>query len=106
MYIVHRIQVLVCLIALGWGTTTGVLANPRDYPQFAQQQLDTAIPIAFITAEIVKQRLADGTPQLLVDVRKRASYDAAHLPGAVSMPLQELPTRMAEIPHDVPVVLY
>jgi rhodanese-related sulfurtransferase len=83
-----------------------VLADPHDYPQFAQQRLDAAIPIAFITAKTVKQRLADGTPQLLVDVRKRASYDAAHLPGAVSIPLQELPSRMADIPRDVPVVLY
>jgi rhodanese-related sulfurtransferase len=82
------------------------MANPQQYPQFAQQQVDNAIPIDFISAESVKQRLDAGTIQVLVDVRDQASYAQGHLPGAISMPLQALPQRMVEIPRDVPVVLY
>jgi rhodanese-related sulfurtransferase len=34
---------------------------------------------------------------LLVDVRPRENFDRAHLPGAVSVPLDELPSRVNEL---------
>ena len=98
--------ILVGFIVFGLVSTVGVLANPQDYPQFAQQKVDDAIPIGFASAETVKQRLDDGTRQLLVDVRTRSGYAKGHLPGAISIPLQEMPHRVAEIPRDIPVVLY
>ena len=97
---------VVCLMALGLGYTVPGLANPQNYPQFAQQQVDPALTIAFISVERVQQELKAGHPQLLVDVRSRAEYDAGHLPRAVSIPLEVLSVRMAEIPRDIPVVLY
>jgi hypothetical protein len=99
-------NLVVLLMVLGLGYTTGALANPQDYPQFAQQKIKDNIPIQFIQAEAVKKHLDDDTTQLLVDVRRRSSYDQAHLPGAVSIPLRELPHRAVEIPRDIPVVLY
>jgi hypothetical protein len=99
-------NVVVLLMVLGLGYTTGALANPQDYPQFAQQKIKDNIPIQFIQAEVVKKHLDDDTTQMLVDVRRRSSYDKAHLPGAVSIPLRELPQRAVEIPRDIPVVLY
>jgi len=81
-------------------------ANPQNYPQFAQQQVDPAIPITFVSAERVKQRLDAGQPQMLVDVRSAAEFPHGHLPGALSMPLEVLPVRITEIRRDIPVVLY
>ena len=43
---------------------------------------------------------------VVVDVRPGDEYDAGHLPGALSIPLDELPARLAEIPADVEVVAY
>lgn len=43
---------------------------------------------------------------LLVDVRTPEEFAGGHIPGAVNIPLQELETRLAEIPTDSPVVLY
>jgi DNA-binding transcriptional ArsR family regulator/rhodanese-related sulfurtransferase len=43
---------------------------------------------------------------LLVDVRPRREFDAGHLPGAVSIPLDELETRIDELPENVEVVAY
>ncbi|MDZ7379127.1 MAG: rhodanese-like domain-containing protein [candidate division KSB1 bacterium] len=83
-----------------------VCANPQRYPQFAQHQVDPAIPITFVSVEQVKQRLDAGRPQVLVDVRSWDEYAAGHLPTAVSIPLGVLPVRMAEIPRHIPVVLY
>jgi Rhodanese-like domain len=99
-------RLLALCIMLLLSTTTGALANPHDYGQFAQQQVDKDIPVTFMTPESVKQHLEAGSPQWLVDVRSRSSYDQVHLPGARSLPLSEFPQRFAEIPRDIPVVLY
>ena len=41
----------------------------------------------------------------LVDVRSAAEYAGAHAPGTVNIPLQELGSRLAEIPRTAPVVV-
>jgi phage shock protein E len=44
---------------------------------------------------------------LLVDVRTPGEFSAGHLPGAVSLPVQELEPRMAELGgKDRPIVVY
>jgi len=92
------------VLALGFVVPTR--ANPRNYPQFVQQQVDPAIHITFVSAERVKQRLDADQPQMLVDVRSAAEFPHGHLPGAVSIPLEVLPVRITEIRRDIPVVLY
>jgi hypothetical protein len=99
-------RTVVCLIALALVYVVPTLANPNNYPQFAQQQVDPAIPIFFIGVERVKAQLDAGSPPILVDVRSVAEYNTGHLPSAKSMPLEVLPRRLAEIPRDIPVVLY
>lgn len=50
-------------------------------------------------------RLAEGTVVLL-DVRPRAEYRAGHVRDAVSMPIDELPGSLDELPSGVEVVAY
>ena len=42
----------------------------------------------------------------LVDVRPASEYRAGHLPGARSIPLEELPARLADLPRSRPVIAY
>ena len=42
---------------------------------------------------------------LLVDVRSPAEFAVANAPGTVNIPLQELGSRLAEIPKTAPVVV-
>jgi rhodanese-related sulfurtransferase/DNA-binding transcriptional ArsR family regulator len=42
----------------------------------------------------------------VLDVRPADEYEAGHLPGAVSMPVEELERRLSEIPTGRPVVAY
>jgi len=42
----------------------------------------------------------------LVDVRVDHEWETGHLPGAVHIPLAELPARAEEIDKDRPVILY
>ena len=43
---------------------------------------------------------------VVLDVRPGDEYTAGHLPGALSIPLDELAARVSEIPADVEVVAY
>jgi rhodanese-related sulfurtransferase len=42
---------------------------------------------------------------MLIDVRSAAEFASANAPGTVNIPLQELGSRLAEIPKTSPVVL-
>lgn len=52
------------------------------------------------------QQLARTSRVTVLDVRPRAEYAAGHIPGAVSVPLDELPDRLAELPDDGQIVAY
>lgn len=58
-----------------------------------------------ITAEELVARL-DSQEVILLDVRPVIEYETAHLPGAVSMPWDEVAQRLDELPEDRIVVAY
>ena len=51
-------------------------------------------------------RLKAGEPLVIVDVRPAEEYRAGHIPGAVSIPLDELEQRLHELPRDGQIVAY
>jgi rhodanese-related sulfurtransferase/predicted transcriptional regulator len=51
------------------------------------------------------RRLAAGQV-IAVDVRPGEEYTTGHIPGALSIPLEQLADRLAELPDDIPVVAY
>lgn len=51
-------------------------------------------------------RRAQAGQVVVLDVRPTPEYIAGHIPGAVSIPLDELPDRLAELPADAEVVAY
>jgi rhodanese-related sulfurtransferase/DNA-binding transcriptional ArsR family regulator len=52
------------------------------------------------------QQLAKTMPVTVLDVRPVEEYAAGHIPGAVSIPLNELADRLAELPDDGQIVAY
>jgi DNA-binding transcriptional ArsR family regulator len=58
-----------------------------------------------IDAETVVAGIEDGSIVLL-DVRPRMEHLAGHLPGARSIPLEELAGRLEELPRDALIVTY
>nr|NIS61430.1 sulfurtransferase [Pseudomonadota bacterium] len=48
---------------------------------------------------------AEGSYTLL-DVREPEEYEEGHIPGAVLIPLSELPDRLSEIDSQKPVLAY
>jgi rhodanese-related sulfurtransferase/DNA-binding transcriptional ArsR family regulator len=43
---------------------------------------------------------------LLIDVRPALEYESGHLPGAVSLPVDELRKKLRDLPKDKPIVAY
>ncbi|MGC7099160.1 ArsR/SmtB family transcription factor [Amycolatopsis lurida] len=51
-------------------------------------------------------RRAEAGEVVVLDVRPEAEYAAGHIPGALSIPLDELTERIGELPPDLDVVAY
>ncbi|GEL18741.1 ArsR/SmtB family transcription factor [Pseudonocardia asaccharolytica] len=51
-------------------------------------------------------RRAQAGEAVVLDVRPVPEFAAGHIPGAVSIPLDELPDRLSELPADVEIVAY
>jgi rhodanese-related sulfurtransferase len=58
-----------------------------------------------VTREELLRRVRTGAVTV-VDVRPAEEYAAGHIPAAISIPLAELPDRLAELPADLEVVAY
>ncbi|WP_030268236.1 ArsR/SmtB family transcription factor [Streptomyces sp. NRRL B-24484] len=58
-----------------------------------------------LTREQLLERVRAGTATV-IDVRPAEEFAAGHIPGAVSVPLDELEARLAELPADTEVVAY
>lgn len=59
-----------------------------------------------VSADELAAMLADGRDLLVLDVRPAVEYAAGHIPGAVSIPTEELHERMRELPADAEIVAY
>jgi rhodanese-related sulfurtransferase/DNA-binding transcriptional ArsR family regulator len=94
----------------------GVLRVVRELQALARQRLaeveqitrtyfEAPSDLELVDVDELLQRLEEGAVTVL-DVRPRDEFAAGHIPGAVSMPIEELERRLAEIPRDRPVVAY
>ena len=61
-----------------------------------------------LTPAELQKRMEAGTPMALIDIREHGEYNAAHIPGASSVPrrlIESTLSRLVPTPH-IPVVLY
>jgi len=73
--------------------------------QAARSYLGDVAALEPVARDELFRRLADG--QILVlDVRPEAEYAAGHIPGAVSVPHDQLAARLAELPESADIVAY
>jgi rhodanese-related sulfurtransferase len=52
------------------------------------------------------RRLVAEEGAFLLDVRSTEEFGSGHVEGATNIPIQELDSRLAEVPEDKPVVVY
>ena len=80
-----------------------------DYEAFCgtvSEEAQQAAAGSTITPTELKQLMDDGAEFLLVDVREPAEWEIVRLPGAVLIPKGDLPSKLAELPQNKPVIAY
>jgi 3-mercaptopyruvate sulfurtransferase SseA len=93
------IGVLLLVIGFGW-----IIFNQRPSPEI------TSIPASVEQVERVSLEDAkaayDAGTAVFLDVRASSSYETSHIPTALSIPLNELPTRMGELDQGAWIIPY
>ena len=63
-------------------------------------------PNEYVAPATLRALAERGAPPTFVDVRDAEEYAAGHVPGALHIPLDDLPGRLGELPPGRPVVTY
>lgn len=78
-------------------------------PQFVQDlplRKDENTMVHEIVPRDLKTRLDQGEPIMLLDVREPEEVAIVHLPGAVHIPMGDIPGRLHELDPDKEIVVY
>lgn len=73
--------------------------------QIKQEFLNNQLGMEGVTLPELKERMEKGEV-LLLDVRPKEEYEEAHIPGAVSVPIEELEQKLSSLPTNYNVVAY
>ncbi|MGM0940787.1 MAG: ArsR/SmtB family transcription factor [Bacillota bacterium] len=73
--------------------------------QIKEEFLNAHLGMDGITLSELKERLEKGEVVLL-DVRPKEEYEKAHIPGAISIPIEELREKLSSLPTNYDVVAY
>ena len=76
-----------------------------------QSLLHTGVPSSIkevprITAGELNNRIEKGELVLIVDMRSFAGFESIHIKDAVSVPIDEIESRLEEFPSDQDIVFY
>lgn len=94
-------DVVDLLTALRRTTERGVAQIDR----IVQSYFQTRDALEPLSQEELVQRLRRGLVTL-IDVRPAEEFAAGHIPGAINVPLRELPRRLRDLPTGRPVIAY
>jgi rhodanese-related sulfurtransferase len=85
----------------------GLVAESRlaEVKQIVEEYMDTRADQSAISRGQLEQLIKAGSV-CVIDVRPRLEYENGHLPGAISMPVDELPEHLNELPQDRQIVAY
>jgi rhodanese-related sulfurtransferase len=88
-----------------WDALRAVAAtHVAGLDHLAEDYLGDRSALEQLSRQELAGRLADGA--VVWDVRPRAEFESGHIPGAVSVPPEEIEQRLAELPDGVEVVAY
>jgi rhodanese-related sulfurtransferase/predicted transcriptional regulator len=89
-----------------WAMLRTVAANHvAEIERLATNYLGDREQLQTITRAELKRRLRR-RDVVLLDVRPAPEYDAGHIPGALSVPIDDLPRQLRDLPADADVIAY
>ncbi len=77
-----------------------------EVSEAVRRHFEARDPVEPIDGRELRRRIEAGDDVVVVDVRPREEYEAGHIAGAVSIPLDELADRLDELPEDAQIVAY
>jgi rhodanese-related sulfurtransferase/DNA-binding transcriptional ArsR family regulator len=88
-----------------WAMLRGVAAEQvAEIERLAGAYLGEREQLQTVTRAELKRRLGDD--KVVLDVRPSPEYEAGHIASAISVPIDELPSRLQDLPPDADVVAY
>ena len=106
---------VVILLSFSLVIAVGLLAACNSQEAFVPQTPSTPVQspqpknpadeARRITAEEL-HKLWDKKDVLIIDTRGEPDYKASHIPGAISVPANEVATRLEELPRNKMIVAY
>ncbi|HQI70903.1 MAG TPA: FAD-dependent oxidoreductase, partial [Bacteroidales bacterium] len=110
-----RIDILAGIINFG-GTISDLTRIEHAYAPPYSSAKDPVNIAGFVAENILKKRMMpfswrdiaalDLATSMLIDVRTRDEFQLGAIPGAVNIPVDEIRTRMGEIPKNKKIVVY
>lgn len=76
-----------------------------EVQQIKQEFINANYDLGEISLEELNERMEKGEI-LLLDVRPKTEYESSHIPGAVSVPMDELDERISTLPKNKEIVAY
>lgn len=90
-----------------WRALQGIARTSRaDIERLVHNYLGDDGDVEELTKEELWQRIKRKDKLVVLDVRPQEEYDAGHIPGAVSIPLEDLEKRVKELPKSKQIVAY
>ena len=84
------------------GSSSPTAPTPRPNPS---AHIAPADGVKRVTTVELRDALDRGAA-LVVDVRPEQSYSSSHIKGSISIPLEQVATRLGELPRDKMIVTY
>lgn len=103
---VALIGLLAVVYLLSRPAQPATVAAPAPVAPAAPAQQDIPFPNIARVGPGEAHGSANAGQSVIVDVRDREFYDQSHMAGAVSIPLNELPARLDELPRDRQILTY
>jgi uncharacterized ion transporter superfamily protein YfcC len=100
------------LMAAGSLLILGAIAFLVAPSIFAGQAPATAVPVVDSLADVPRVSLEDALAAyqagsaIFVDVRDTQAFDSRHISGSISIPIEELPDRLAELDSQAWIIPY
>jgi rhodanese-related sulfurtransferase len=82
------------------------VAHVAALDRLASDYLGDRGELEVMTRAELAERLRRGDAPVVLDVRPHTEYMAGHIPGAMSVPPEEIAQRLRRLPRDVDVVAY
>jgi sulfur-carrier protein adenylyltransferase/sulfurtransferase len=83
----------------------GTACAPDPQPSIESHQQRKSMSDEEMTVTELKARMDGGNPPVIVDVREPGEFEICRIPGAILIPLMQLPTRLGELDKNQEIVL-